>query len=103
MAKRVLLRTNDPHETANIADERPEIVREGPSTLQKWVDKRLFEAAHGERGGTPGAENGVTDPMREVLRGKGPYYTWDVLEEYAKRLQRTGRSEHAEELLERHR
>lgn len=93
---------DDPHETTDLADERPEIVHEGLSTLQRWVDERLLEAARGERGGNPDAENGVTDPMWEVLREKGPYYTWDALEEYVEHLRQTGRSEHAADLLERH-
>ncbi|MFC7230644.1 sulfatase [Saliphagus sp. GCM10025308] len=93
---------HDPHETTNLVDEHPDVVRDGLSTLQRWVDDRLLEAARGERGGNPGAENAVTDPLWQVLRGKGPYYTWDALEDYAEHLRRTGRGEHATALLERH-
>ncbi|WP_436925624.1 sulfatase [Halosimplex amylolyticum] len=92
----------DPHETTNLADDRPEIVREGRSILQRWIDARLSEAASGERGGNPDAENAVTDPMWEVLREKGPYYTWDALDGYVDHLRETGREVHAEALLDRH-
>lgn len=92
----------DPHETTNLAADRPEVVQTGLSSLQRWVDDRLFEAARGERGGNPAAENAVTDPMWEVLREKGPYYTWDALEEYVEHLRQTDRSEQAAALLERH-
>jgi arylsulfatase A-like enzyme len=92
----------DPHETTNLAAERPEVVQEGLSTLQQWVDDRLLEATQGERGGTPAAENAATDPLWEVLREKGPYYTWGSLEAYVAHLRQTDRGEHAAALLERH-
>lgn len=93
---------SDPHETTDLAGERPEVVSEGLARLQRWTDARLREAAEGENGGNPGAENAVTDPMWEVLRGEGPYYTRGHLEFYLERLEATGRGEHAATIRERH-
>ena len=93
---------DDPHETTNLADEEPEVVDAGLAKLQRWTDDRLQEATEGVRGGNPDAPNAVTDPMWEILRERGPYYTWDKLEPYVERLRETDREEIAADLLERH-
>jgi choline-sulfatase len=92
----------DPHETTNLAADEPAVVNEGLAFLGRWTDDRLQEAAEGERGGNPASPNGVTDPMWEILREEGPYYTWGVLEDYVEHLQETDREEQAAELLRRH-
>ena len=93
---------DDPHETTNLADERPDVVSEGLSRLQRWVDDRLLEAARGENGGNPESPGGTSDPMWDVIREGGPLHTRGNLEPYAKRLRETGRAEHAAELERRH-
>jgi arylsulfatase A-like enzyme len=86
----------DPHETTNLARDRPEIVREGLSLLEDWRGERMREAATGENGGIPGAPRALVDPLFEIVREGGPYYTRDAVETYAERLGETGRNEHAE-------
>ncbi|WP_255171419.1 sulfatase family protein [Natrononativus amylolyticus] len=92
----------DPHETTNLADERPEIVDAGLAQLQRWHDERRFETVNDENGGNPHAPGAFTDPMWNVLGEKGPYYTWDHLEPYIDHLIETGREEHAERLAEQY-
>ncbi|NKE36099.1 sulfatase [Natronococcus sp. JC468] len=92
---------SDPHETTDLSAEEPSVVDDGLARLQCWHDDRLLEAARGERGGNPDTPNGVTDPMWQVLAEKGPYYTWDRLEDYVDHLEKTDREEHAAALAER--
>ena len=91
----------DPHETENLASERPDVVREGLSLLQQWHDDRMVEAAQGRRGGNPDTPRGVTDPMWEVLREGGPYHARRDIEPYAEHLESTERTEQAAELRRR--
>lgn len=42
------------------------------------------------------------DPMWTVYKDGGPYHTWGHLEEYAHRLENTGRAEGARLLLEKY-
>lgn len=93
---------DDPHETNNLADDRPDVVTEGEARLQRWHDERMQEAAYGTNGGTPDAPRGVTDPLWEVIREGGPYHVRGKLEAYARRLRETGRDHHATELERRH-
>lgn len=86
----------DPHETTNLARERPDIARTGLTLLSEWRDKHLLAAATDQAGGTPDAPRAVTDPLFEVIREGGPYHTNGKAESYAQRLHETGREEHAE-------
>lgn len=88
----------DPHETTNLAGERPDVVEEGLAKLGRWVDDRLGEAANGERGGNPGTPDGVTDPLWEVLRAGGPFHTRGREAKYAAHLRDVGREEQAAEI-----
>jgi arylsulfatase A-like enzyme len=92
---------DDPHETTNLAAERPEVVEAGLARLNRWVDQRLQEAARGEAGGNPDVPDGVTDPMWEALREGGPFHARGHLEPYAGYLRRIGREDDAAELERR--
>ncbi|MFP8890200.1 sulfatase [Natrialbaceae archaeon A-CW2] len=93
----------DPHETTNLANERPEIVETGLSKLGQWHEKRMLEAARDQRGGNPKTPNGTTDPMWVDIANGGPYHTRGHLDSYAKHLRETGRKERAATLEHRHR
>jgi len=86
---------SDPHETNDLAQERPDIVREGVSLLADWQSERLSEAAVGENGGIPDAPRSLVDPLFEIMREGGPHYTRGAVESYSERLRETGRAEHA--------
>lgn len=89
---------DDPHETENLAEERPKVVEEGLAKLQRWHDERLTEAAHGENGGNPNTPDGVTDPIWEVIREGGPFHVRGSLGPYAEHLRRIGRDDQADEI-----
>ena len=88
----------DPHETKNLADDRPEMVTEGLAKLQRWLDDRMLEASYGENGGNPDTPDGVTDPMWDVIRDGGPFHVRGSLGPYAEYLRSVGREEQAEEI-----
>jgi len=90
----------DPHQTTDLARERPGVTREGLAMLEQWSDERLLESATGENGGNPESPRSVTDPFFEVMAEGGPYHgkAEEHLPEYADRLRETGRAEHAERL-----
>jgi arylsulfatase A-like enzyme len=91
----------DPYETTDLSKEKPAVVKSGLAKLQQWYDDRMLEAARGENGGNPGTPDGVTDPMWAVIREGGPLHVRDHVEPYANFLREAGRSEQANELLER--
>jgi len=74
----------DPHETRNLADERPDVANRGLAILEQW---------HGEMMRTSTV---TVDPMQIVLQEGGPYHTRDDVEQYCRRLRETGRAHHAE-------
>jgi hypothetical protein len=92
---------DDPHETTNLADEKPGVVTAGLGKLQRWYDDRMMEAATGENGGNPDVPEGVTDPMWDTVREGGPLHSKGRLEPYAEYLREAGRTEQADELLDR--
>lgn len=85
--------TSDPHQTTNLAEERPEIVSAGLSRLQRWLDERLQESATGRNGGNPRAPGGVTDPMWNVIREGGPWHARTFVDDYVAHLEDVGRDE----------
>jgi len=89
---------SDPHETENLARECPHVVQEGLALLDDWRDERMREAAVGENGGIPEAPRALADPLFEIMREGGPYYTRDAVESYAERLRDTNREEHADSI-----
>ena len=81
----------DPHETTNLAADRPEIVGRGLTLLDEWVASMLATSPD------------KTDPMWNVIEEGGPYHTLNMLEPYLKQLRDTGRGAAADRLAERHR
>jgi len=88
----------DPHETENVADERPEIAERGMALLNRWRAQRGIDAATGRNGGNPEAPRALVDPLFEVIREGGSPYLQGNLETYAERLRETGREEAAAEI-----
>ncbi|MBD2846612.1 sulfatase [Paenibacillus sp. IB182496] len=80
----------DPHETRNLADERPQEVAKGLRLLDEWLTERMYEA------------DSPVDPMWQVIREGGPYHTRGLLDDYLQRLRETGREAAAERLAARH-
>ncbi len=91
----------DPHETTDLARERPDVVERGLSLLGTWRDERKTEAAVGRNGGNPDAPRALADPLFEVLREGGPTYLRENMDSYTERLRETGREEHAAEIARR--
>ena len=82
---------DDPHETSDLADERPEVVREGLALLERWTAEMMERSPY------------ETDPLWTVMREGGPYHTRGHLASYCAHLRATGRAHHAEALEARHR
>ena len=76
----------DPHESCDLAPERPDIVARGSSLLDRW---------HAHMMKSPDVH---TDPMQTVMAEGGPYHPKGKLEEYCRRLEATGRRWAAEKL-----
>lgn len=76
----------DPHETANLADECPEVVNQALAMLDEWHAEMMA--------GMPYA----ADPLWTVMREGGPFHVRGELETYCRRLRATGRAHHAEKL-----
>lgn len=86
---------NDPHETMNLAVERPEILAEGAARLEKWRSAMIANMPFGYS----------TDPMDTVIEEGGPFHAnpiWAPIEEYKKRLKETGRGHLIAEIAKRH-
>jgi arylsulfatase A-like enzyme len=80
---------DDPHETRNLAKERPELVHRALATLEAWVTEQL-------RG------TGQPDPLLGVIADGGPLHARDArVGPLLDRLRQTGRAHHAE-WLEKH-
>ena len=91
----------DPHETTNLAQDRPDVARKGLALLDQWVSERLMEVAHDRNGANPDHERAPADPLWEVLREGGPFQgrtntTWFDKAAYVDTLRETGREAHAE-------
>lgn len=83
----------DPHETANLTNSRPELCAEARRKYEEW---------HAQMMETMPAEWG--DPMETVLEEGGPYHARGMIKAtgYDQRLKETGRSNHLSELERRH-
>jgi choline-sulfatase len=90
----------DPHETTNLARDRPDDARGGLALLQQWQRSRLMESATDDAGGNPDAPSALTDPLMDVVREGGPHHAHPAehVEPYAARLRETDREEHATKL-----
>ena len=78
----------DPHETNNLVEERPEIAQKGLAILEEWQADMLARSTE------------QVDPMYTVLQEGGPFHTRDALESYCERLRETDREQHARWLEE---
>ena len=80
----------DPHETQNLAEQRPEICAEAARLLLNWVDDQML------------AMPDAVDPLWTVMREGGPLHSRGLLPAYCQRLEATGRGQHVPELRRRH-
>lgn len=82
----------DPHELANLADKRPDLVDHALARLEEWKAEEM------KRSFTD------IDPMWTVMREGGPFhasYGSPNFEKYAERLRKTGRGKHAKDFARR--
>lgn len=79
----------DPHETHNLANEKPELLKRGQSLLDDWCAEVMVNAARGR------------DPLLNVILEGGPFHVRGQLKDYLKRLHDTGRSDFADALEEK--
>jgi arylsulfatase A-like enzyme len=80
----------DPHEQANLADERPEVVGRAMTLLDEWHGRMMQTATYPQ------------DPMWTVLAEGGPHHTRLDLPAFLAYLRQTGRSEAAARLEAAH-
>jgi arylsulfatase A-like enzyme len=76
----------DPHETTNLAEQRPDIINKCLGILEMW---------HGEM---MNSSLDDTDPMWTVIREGGPFHTRGHLADYCQWLRESERAHHAEAL-----
>ncbi|MCA9891018.1 MAG: hypothetical protein KC546_21720, partial [Anaerolineae bacterium] len=79
---------NDPHETTNLASQRPEVVAQGLLRLDQWMGEQMPRALRG-------------DPFWGVIQEGGPLHAniySDDWKHYLVRLRETGRGHHADML-----
>lgn len=81
---------NDPYEQTDLADEKPELVREAMAKLDEWTGDMMRSATN------------PSDPMRTVMTEGGPLHTRGELPAYLKRLRATGRGKWADILERKH-
>ena len=80
--------TNDPHETTNLAFDKPQVLRAGLELLDRWMGERMSKAWRG-------------DPFWGVIKEGGPLHAnendpqWTA---YIERLRQTNRASHADRL-----
>ncbi|MEW9032256.1 MAG: sulfatase [Planifilum fimeticola] len=80
---------NDPHQTQDVAQDRPDVVKDGMARLENWLSQAMKGSSQ------------QVDPMWTVLREGGPFHVRGMLEPYCRWLRETGRGEHAA-FLEEH-
>ncbi len=74
----------DPHETKNLAKERPDLVGHGLKLMDEWVAENLRASGH-------------SDPLFDVIAEGGPLHASNrELDSFCALLRRTGRSKHAD-------
>jgi choline-sulfatase len=89
----------DPHETTNLASEKPELLREGATRLQAWHAEQMRTMPWGY----------TQDPMELILKETGPFHASTCnpgntahYKDYFDRLRETGRSKWIEAIINRH-
>ncbi len=81
---------HDPHEHVNLAEQEPDMVREGVYRLQRWHD-RMMKTMNSDR-----------DPLWTVMREGGPFHARGQLQAYCKFLEVCGRHAAAAALRQKH-
>ncbi len=82
----------DPYEQHDLAQARPDILRQGQAYLAAWQAQMMESMPEGYS----------TDPLEIVLAEGGPFHARRALQEYCKRLEATGRGYAVELLKKRH-
>jgi choline-sulfatase len=84
---------NDPHETTNLVDQRPEVVAKGLRLLDEWVAEQMVSS------------DSPVDPMWSVIHEGGPFHTRDDLnlDSYLEKLRNQDRNAAADRLERRYR
>ncbi len=90
----------DPHETTDLVETRPDLVKEGAARLQAWHDRMMRTQPDGY----------TTDPLDLILAERGPEHASKPAgpgrrtpyPAYFGRLRETGREEWIPRILERH-
>jgi len=85
----------DPHETNDLAVEKPDILAQGRKRLAAWHEEMMQTMPFGE----------TVDPMDTVLAEGGPEHTrigCAALQTYGQRLRETGRGHWIGRIKERH-
>jgi choline-sulfatase len=83
---------NDPHELHDVAQQHPDVCREGAHRLLRWHDQQMQKMAR--------TSSDVVDPLWTVIREGGPFHARNgvnthILVQYIKRLESTGRADGA--------
>lgn len=81
---------DDPHETKNLAPERPDVCAQGAHILLTWHEDMMLQMPD------------AVDPLWTVMREGGPLHSRGHLPKYLQRLEQTGRGQYVEALKERH-
>jgi len=81
---------DDPHETRDLAGQRPEIVTRAMEMLARWHDEMERTATR------------AGDPMQTVIDEGGPFHTRGQLAKYVARLRESEREHWARALEARH-
>lgn len=92
----------DPHEQDDLAEDHPELCREGQWRLSRWQDAQMQKMAL--------TSNDVIDPLWTVIREGGPFHASltygqpqvDGFKDYLQYLEETGRKEGADKLREKY-
>ncbi len=79
---------SDPHETNNLAAQKPDVCKDAVYRLAEWHDRMMSGMVN----------SCVIDPLWTVLNEGGPLHTRGHLSDYCKRLEATARGEAAAEL-----
>lgn len=84
--------TEDPHETKNLAKEKPEVCWHAAWYLERWVADNMRS----------NIDQSHVDPLWSVIAEGGPFHCRGYLADYCERLEQTGRSDAAEQLRRLH-
>lgn len=80
----------DPHETANLAENRKDVSMQATYHLHEWHDDMMMSM------------DCDTDPLWTVMKEGGPYHARGTLKDYCERLEKTGREAKVEQLKKRY-